>query len=97
MLASDQLLHTGRGSTSLALAMHLAGLGVDDVMRQDLAVRYSRGTGSSFTPESSAAHVARSDAAAFLDDDLIADANVENGGFAAQTCGTSPHRGGSLV
>ena len=84
--AFDELAHRGNGQDFIGLGQDLAGFGVDDVVRQHLALHIFRGHGQALDPRLfEFLHVARGDAAAFLDDDLLADANLERGRFAAQT------------
>jgi hypothetical protein len=46
-LACDQLVDMSAVSSSLAVAQHFAGVGVDHVARQDLADQVFRGTSAS--------------------------------------------------
>ena len=89
----DQLLDAGGGQHLVGLGDDLAGLGVDDVVRQDLAVQVlARHRQLLHARVLELAHVARGDAAAFLDDDLVADADLEARGLAAQALRHQLHR-----
>ena len=74
-----------RGQHLVRLRQDFAGLGVDDVVRQDLAVDiFARHAQALDAGVFQLTHVARRDAAAFLDDHLVADAHLEGCGLAAQ-------------
>ena len=93
----DQLLDAGGGQHLVGLGDDLAGVGVDHVVRQHLAVQViARHRQQLETRILELAHVARGDAAAFLDDDLIADADLEARGLAAQALRHQFHRHGVL-
>jgi hypothetical protein len=83
--ASMSFADRGNRQDLVGLREDLAGLGVDDVVRQHLALqvlgRHRQALDAGLLQ---LAHVARGDAPAFLDDDLLADANLERGGLAAQ-------------
>src|SRR6202043_2653444 len=81
----DQLAHGRNGEDFIGLGQNLAGFGVDDVVRQDLALHVFRRHGQALDLRLfQVANVARGDAAAFLDDDLLAHANLERRRLAAQ-------------
>ena len=81
----DELADRRNGEDLVGLGEDLAGLGVDDVVHQHLALQILDRHGKLLDARLfQIAHVARGDAAAFLDDDLLADADLERGGFAAQ-------------
>ena len=66
-----QLEHRGGGEDLVGLGQDLAGLGVDDVVREHLADQVFARHGQAVEPGVfHLPHVARGDAAAFLDDDL---------------------------
>ncbi len=81
----NQLAHRRDGQDLVGLCQDLAGLGVDDVVRQNLALHVFGGDRQALDLRLlELAHVTRRDAAALFHNDLLADANFERRGFAAQ-------------
>ena len=73
MPACTSLSVDGRGQHFVGLGEDLAGLGVDDVVREHLADQVlGRNRQAVDARLLELPHVARGDAAAFLDDDLVA-------------------------
>ena len=93
MFGFDQLLDRRGRQHFVRLGDDLTGVGVDDVVREHLAVHvFTRHAQALHLRVFELAHVARRDAAAFLDDDLIADADLERGGLTAQARGDELER-----
>jgi hypothetical protein len=89
----DQLLDAHRGQHFVGLGDDFAGIGVGHVVRQHLAIQVVARHGQQLCARIlELAHVARSDAAAFLDDHLVTDADLETGGLAAQALRYQLHR-----
>src|SRR5581483_3686527 len=81
----DQLLDGSGGQHLVGLGEDLAGIGVDYVLGEDLAVGvFTRHAQARDLRVLELAHVARGDPAAFLHDHLVADADLERRGLAAQ-------------
>src|SRR6185437_9169963 len=81
----DQLAHRRNRQNLVGLGQDFAGFGIDDVVRQNLALHVFGGHGQALDLRLlEVANMARGDAAAFLDDDLLADADLERGRLAAQ-------------
>src|ERR1700733_4544329 len=75
--ALDELRHGGYGEDFIGLRQDLAGFRVDDVMRQHLALHVFGGHGKALDARFlELLDVARRDAAAFLDNDFLADADL---------------------
>jgi hypothetical protein len=82
---SISLATVAHGENFIGLGQDLAGFGVDYVMRQNLALHVFGGHRQALDLRLfQFLDVPRRDAAAFLDDDLFADADFERRGFAAQ-------------
>ena len=93
MPASISFSTAGGGQHLVGLGDDLAGVGVDHVVRQHLAVQVlARHRQLLDARILELAHVARRDAAAFLDDHLVADADLKGRGLAAQALRHQLHR-----
>ena len=88
----DQCLDELLGQLGVGRRQQFAGLGVDDVMRENLALevlgRHDQLVDRRLVH---VAHVLGRDAAAFLDDQLAAELDVEGRGLAAQALGHEAH------
>ena len=81
----NQLGNRGYRQDFVGLGQDLAGLGIDDVMRKDLALQILEWDRQALDAGLfEIAHMPRRDAAAFLDDDFLADSDLERRGLAAQ-------------